>query len=72
MRCRHYPRMSLGSYTGRGFDSLPLDDNTIDLVLFQEVIEHLYNSDLIMAEIGRVLKPNGLLILSTPNLSSID
>ena len=32
-------------------DSLPLDDNTIDIVLFQEVIEHLYNSDLIMTEI---------------------
>jgi SAM-dependent methyltransferase len=51
-------------------DSLPLDDNTIDIVLFQEVIEHLYNSDLIMTEIRRVLKPKGLLILSTPNLAS--
>jgi len=51
-------------------DSLPLDDNTIDIVLFQEVIEHLYNSDLIMTEIRRVLKPRGLLILSTPNLAS--
>lgn len=51
-------------------DDIPLDNNIIDVVIFQEVIEHLYNSDLVMKEIYRVLKKNGILILSTPNLSS--
>ncbi|BCS94090.1 class I SAM-dependent methyltransferase [Metallosphaera javensis (ex Sakai et al. 2022)] len=51
-------------------DEIPLDDESIDIVIFQEVIEHLYNSDLVMKEIYRVLRKNGLLILSTPNLSS--
>ena len=41
-------------------------------LIFEEVIEHLYNSDLVLSEIYRVLKKgdNGILILSTPNLSS--
>ncbi len=36
----------------------------------EEVIEHLYNSDLVISEIYRILKRNGILILSTPNLAS--
>ncbi|ADX84919.1 class I SAM-dependent methyltransferase [Saccharolobus islandicus] len=49
---------------------IPLGDASIDVVIFEEVIEHLYNSDLIISEIKRVLKKGGILILSTPNLSS--
>ncbi|WP_016731738.1 class I SAM-dependent methyltransferase [Saccharolobus islandicus] len=45
-------------------------DSSIDVVIFEEVIEHLYNSDLVISEIKRVLKKGGILILSTPNLSS--
>jgi len=50
---------------------LPFKDSSISVVVFEEVIEHLYNSDLVVSEIHRVLKKgDGLLILSTPNLSS--
>jgi len=51
---------------------LPFKDSSINAVIFEEVIEHLYNSDLVLSEIYRVLKKgsNGILILSTPNLSS--
>lgn len=34
------------------------------------MIEHLYNPDILLAEIHRVLKPGGTLVLSTPNLAS--
>ena len=50
-------------------DRIPLSDKSID-VIFEEVIEHLYNSDLVMNEIKRLLKEGGILILSTPNLAS--
>jgi 2-polyprenyl-3-methyl-5-hydroxy-6-metoxy-1,4-benzoquinol methylase len=37
-----------------------------DLILCTEVIEHNTESDLMLAEMHRLLKPNGILILSTP------
>jgi SAM-dependent methyltransferase len=51
-------------------NKVPLADSSIDVVIFEEVIEHLYNSDLIISEIKRILKKDGILIVSTPNLSS--
>jgi SAM-dependent methyltransferase len=51
-------------------DRLPVQDESVDVVLFLEVIEHLYNSDNIMEEIRRILKSKGLLVISTPNLAS--
>ena len=51
-------------------DRIPLSDESIDVILFEEVVEHLYNSDLVMSEIKRLLKESGILVLSTPNLAS--
>ncbi|QGA55489.1 methyltransferase domain-containing protein [Sulfolobus sp. E5-1-F] len=52
-------------------DKIPLANSSIDVIIFEEVIEHLYNSDLVMSEIKRLLRSeDGILILSTPNLSS--
>jgi 2-polyprenyl-3-methyl-5-hydroxy-6-metoxy-1,4-benzoquinol methylase len=47
--------------------SIPLEDNSIDVVTTFETIEHIENYEKFMAEIKRVLKPNGLAIVSTPN-----
>jgi len=51
---------------------VPFDDESIDVVLFNEVFEHL-RIDLIatMREVCRVLKPGGTLWLSTPNHRSL-
>ena len=48
--------------------SLPYDDNFFDAITFTEVIEHLENHRKILEEIGRVLKPGGCLIITTPNI----
>lgn len=45
--------------------------DTFDYVFAGEVIEHLYDTDFFMREIKRVLKPNGTLILTTPNTLSL-
>ncbi len=50
---------------------LKLKSNSADLVIALEVIEHLFDTDLFLSEIHRVLKPKGILILSTPNLASL-
>lgn len=45
---------------------LALEDKSVDIVTFQEVIEHLEGAANSIKEINRVLKPGGELILSTP------
>jgi SAM-dependent methyltransferase len=45
----------------------PFPQNTFSLALCIEVIEHLLQPDLMLAEIYRVLRPGGVLILTTPN-----
>lgn len=54
-------------------DHFPYDDNTFDLVTWCEVIEHLTENPVhALSEIYRVLKPGGVLVLSTPNASRAD
>jgi SAM-dependent methyltransferase len=51
------------------FESLlPLPSASIDIVITLEVIEHIANAERYLCEISRLLKPNGYLILSTPNV----
>ncbi len=44
----------------------PLDDAAFDLVLCAETLEHVRDVQLLLSEIRRVLRPGGLLALSTP------
>lgn len=46
---------------------IPLEDNQVDVVVTFETIEHIEDYDTFMKEVSRVLSPDGLLILSTPN-----
>jgi SAM-dependent methyltransferase len=46
---------------------LPLPDNSVDVVVNFQVIEHLWDQAQFVAECARVLRPSGLLIVSTPN-----
>ncbi|MBN2167889.1 MAG: methyltransferase domain-containing protein [Actinobacteria bacterium] len=48
----------------------PLDDGLCDAIVLNQVIEHLPDTDHLLQEIKRVLKPGGFAIVSTENLSS--
>ena len=48
-------------------DLIPIKDNTIDVVVSFETLEHHDKHDEMMIEIKRVLKPDGILIISTPD-----
>jgi ubiquinone/menaquinone biosynthesis C-methylase UbiE len=48
-------------------DKLPFGDNYFDVVYSKSVVEHFYYPEKILAEIYRVLKPNGLVITMTPD-----
>lgn len=53
-------------------EKLPFSSNAFNAVTFNEVFEHLrINPIQTMGEIFRILKPCGVLLLSTPNLTSL-
>ncbi|MCS7220911.1 MAG: class I SAM-dependent methyltransferase [Anaerolineae bacterium] len=52
--------------------SAEFPDRCFDVVTMWDVLEHLYDPVAVLKEIGRVLKPDGVLILRTPSLDSWD
>jgi ubiquinone/menaquinone biosynthesis C-methylase UbiE len=46
--------------------ALPFDDGAFDLVLCAETIEHVRDVQLLLSEIRRVLRPGGVLAVTTP------
>ena len=46
---------------------LPLPDSSVDIVVNFQVIEHLWDQPQFVIECARVLRPSGLLMMSTPN-----
>jgi ubiquinone/menaquinone biosynthesis C-methylase UbiE len=47
--------------------NLPLDDSSMDVVVSFETLEHLAEHDELMVEFRRVLKPDGFLLISSPD-----
>ena len=50
-------------------EELPIRSKSIDTVVFSEVIEHLMRPELAVWEIARVLRPGGVLVMTTNNAS---
>ncbi len=50
--------------------ALPLSSNAFDLIHSNQVIEHVNDVDLFVAEVFRILKPGGVAVISTENGSS--
>ena len=48
-------------------DSLPFPDASFDLAISFETIEHIETQQAFIAELARVLRPDGVLLLSSPN-----
>ena len=51
-------------------DAIPLCANVADVVVMNEVIEHLLDPDFALEQARRVLKRSGVLIITTPNLAA--
>lgn len=52
-------------------DAFPWDDDTFDVVVANQVFEHLKNIWRPLSEAYRVLRPGGHLVISVPNLASL-
>lgn len=48
---------------------LPIDDNSVDAVVSFETIEHITDHETFLEEVKRVLRPDGFLIISTPDMN---
>ncbi len=61
-----YQRPNLEFLVGRCAE-IPLPDNTVDLVVSFETIEHHTEHEAMFAEIKRVLRPGGVMVMSSPD-----
>jgi SAM-dependent methyltransferase len=59
-----YPRVEV---MHANLADLPLADSSVDAVVCLQVIEHLWDQAQFVNECARVLRPSGLLMVSTPN-----
>ena len=59
-----YPRVEMRH---GNLAELPLPDGAVDVVVNFQVIEHLWDQPQFVAECLRVLRPGGVLMMSTPN-----
>ncbi len=50
-------------------DPIPEPDGSVDLILASEVIEHLVNPRHVLAEVRRVLRPRGRVLITVPNVA---
>lgn len=59
------------SHVTSSAEELPFKDGTFGAVIIKHVVEHLQRPERAVSEIGRVTASGGILILATPNLSSL-
>ena len=59
-----YPPVDIVS----SLEKLPYRDASVDLLVSNSVLEHIYNYQNVIQEVHRVLKPGGYLYLCVPNL----
>jgi ubiquinone/menaquinone biosynthesis C-methylase UbiE len=63
---QNYGASNIDFRVGDG-EKIPLEDNSVDIVVTFETIEHIPDYRQFMNEVSRVLKEDGLLVISTPN-----
>ncbi len=49
-----------------GGENMPVEEGSFDAVLCSQVLEHIFSAEDFLGEISRVLRPGGLLLLTTP------
>lgn len=66
LRLAGFPSLKLDVSSER----LPFGEESFDLIIMSEVIEHLIDPDFAIREVKRVMRADAILALTTPNLSA--
>ena len=69
--CDHARQAGLEVFCGT-LTQARFPDNTFDIVRLRHVLEHLADPDRTLAEIKRILKPGGRVVIITPNIRSFN
>lgn len=56
---------------GGAEDNLPFENDFFDVVLLNDIIEHLENPALALENSSKVLRKDGILYITTPNLNAV-
>jgi hypothetical protein len=75
-KSQFYPENKLGSLINgvrnENLEQLTFNDNTFDIFISLDVLEHVFNPDLALKEMLRVTKPGGIVIFTTPIHKNFD
>ena len=72
-------RDALNDANRRGIDArfanldkgrLPFTDGFFDAVFCGDVVEHIFDTERLLSEVNRVLKPRGFVVMSVPNIAA--
>lgn len=66
-----FPDSGVSWVRGSAVGELPFRDQAFDVVTCIEVIEHVEDQFRLVRELSRLVRPGGLLILSTPNILNL-
>jgi methionine biosynthesis protein MetW len=49
---------------------LPYKDNSFDAVFCGDIIEHVFDTEMLLENVHRILRPGGAVVLTTPNIAA--
>ncbi len=59
------------NYKQASAEKIPFESERFDSILAGELVEHLHKPELFIKEANRLLKKNGIMIITTPNKNSL-
>ncbi|HIH26256.1 class I SAM-dependent methyltransferase [Candidatus Woesearchaeota archaeon] len=65
-------KKGLRCYHGDIDNGLRFNDKSFDIIVMGEIIEHIFDTDKVIKEISRMLKDNGEVIITTPNIACLN
>jgi len=64
-------KLGIKAVVGNAEKRVPVRECSFDAALAGDIIEHIFDTDFFIGEASRILKPGGLLVVTTPNLASL-
>jgi SAM-dependent methyltransferase len=63
---KEIPGIEINGFRNENLEKMTFSDESFDIIISQDVLEHIYNPEIAFKEIARTLKPGGAHIFSVP------